>query len=56
MVSSAGNATLSVSDRGTTAAGYLVNGTTALTQPLQVRAKAGAFAPVGGSANARRTC
>jgi len=51
IVSSAGDATLSVSDRGTTSIGYLVNGTTALTLPLQVRAKAGTFAPVGGAAN-----
>jgi hypothetical protein len=51
IVSSAGDATLSVSDRATTAVGYLVNGAAALTQPLQVRAKDGAFGPVGGSAN-----
>ncbi len=48
-VSSAGNAALSVSDRGTVSPGYLVNGTTALTQPLQVRANAGTFADVGGA-------
>jgi hypothetical protein len=47
-VSSAGNATLSVSDRGTTSPGHLVNGTIALTQPLQVRANDAAFAAVGG--------
>ncbi len=41
IVSSAGDATLSVSDRGTTSIGHLVNGTAALTLPLQVRAKAG---------------
>jgi hypothetical protein len=51
VISSAGDATLSVSDRGTTNIGKLVNGTTALTQPLQVRAKDGAYAAVGGSAN-----
>ena len=51
VISSAGDTTLSVSDRGTTAVGYLVNGATALTRPLQARAKDGAFAPVGGSAN-----
>ena len=38
-VSSAGDATLSVSDRGTVSPGHLVNGTLALTQPLQARAK-----------------
>ncbi len=48
-VSSAGNAALSVSDRGTVSPGYLVNGTTPLTLPLEVRANAGAFAPVGGA-------
>ena len=51
VISSAGDTTLSISDRGTTAVGYLVNGATALTRPLQARAKDGAFAPVGGSAN-----
>jgi hypothetical protein len=51
IVSSAGDTTLSVSDRGATATGYLVNGAAALTQPLQVRAKDGAFAPVGSSAS-----
>ena len=51
IVSSAGDATLSVSDRGTTSIGHLVNGTAALTLPLQVRAKDGTFAPVGGAAN-----
>jgi hypothetical protein len=53
VVSSAGDATLGVSDRGTTAIGYLVNPAAAasLSQPLQVRAKDGAFAPVGGSSN-----
>jgi hypothetical protein len=50
IVSSAGDTTLSVSDRGTASVGHLVNGAAALTQPLQARAKDGAFAPVGGSA------
>jgi hypothetical protein len=51
MITSTGDATLSVSDRGTTAVGHLVNGAAALTLPLQARAKDGAFAAVGGSAN-----
>ena len=51
VISSAGDATLSVSDRGTAPIGHLVNGTAALTLPLQARAKDGAFAPVGGGAN-----
>ena len=49
-VSSAGDATLSVSDPSATAPGHLVNGTAALTLPLRARAKDGAFAAVGGSA------
>jgi hypothetical protein len=51
VVSSAGDATLSVSDRGTTNIGKLVNGTVALTQPVQARAKDGTFAAIGGSAD-----
>jgi len=50
VVSSAGDTTLSVSDRSTTAVGHLVNGAWTLSQPLQVRAKDGTFAAVGGSA------
>jgi sugar phosphate isomerase/epimerase len=38
VVSTAGNATLSVSDPSTNSAGHLVNGAFALAQPLQVRA------------------
>jgi hypothetical protein len=49
VVSSAGNAALSVSDRSTTMPGHLVNGTLGLTQPLQVRANDGAYANVGGA-------
>jgi hypothetical protein len=51
VVSSAGDTTLSVSDLSSTSVGHLVNGTAALTQPLQARAKDGAYAPVGGAAN-----
>jgi hypothetical protein len=54
VVSSAGNAALDVSDRGTTSPGHLVNGTTALTLPLQARANAGDFAPVGGAGSPTR--
>jgi hypothetical protein len=51
VVSSAGDATLSVSDRGAAPVGHLVNGAAALTLPLQARAKDGVFAPVGGASN-----
>ena len=51
VVSSAGDATLSVSDRGTASPGHLMNGSVALTLPLQARAKDGPFAPVGASGN-----
>ena len=50
VVSSAGNAALSVSDPSSNNTGKLVNGTFSLPQTLQVRARTGAFAPVGGSA------
>jgi hypothetical protein len=49
-VSTAGDATLSVSDPSSTATGRLVNGAFSLAAPLQVAAGAAAFAPVGGSA------
>jgi PKD repeat protein len=48
VTSSAGDATLSVTDPGPNA-GRLVNGTFALAQPLMLRANAGAFAPLGGT-------
>jgi hypothetical protein len=51
VISTAGDATLSVADPSTTNTGKLVNGTFALAQTLQVHAvNLGAFAPVGGSA------
>ena len=51
VISSAGDATLSVADPSSNNTGKLVNGSFALAQPLQVRAvNFGAFAPVGGSA------
>jgi len=51
ITSTAGNATLTVSDPSATNTGKLVNGTHALAQPLQVRAGTNAFAPIGGSAS-----
>jgi cytochrome c len=56
VTSTSGSAALTVSDPSSTATGRLVNGTYALAQPLQVQASdptrpAGAFGPVGGSAN-----
>jgi hypothetical protein len=50
VISSAGDATLSVADPDATAAGHLVNGTFSLPQGLKAQAKGGAYAPVGGSA------
>ena len=54
VISSAGDATLSVSDPSATAPGHLVNGTFALAQPLQARATnaahpSTAFAPVSAN-------
>ena len=51
VISSAGEATLSVADPSSTAPGQLVNGSFALPQPLQANANAGAFAPIGGSSS-----
>jgi hypothetical protein len=55
VISTAGDATLSVADASSTATGHLVNGTLALPSLLQVRASSpagtgGPFADVGGSA------
>ncbi len=47
VVSSAGDATLSVADPSTAAPGRLVNGTFSLSEPLQVKAGGGAFGPLG---------
>jgi len=49
VISTAGDATLSVADPSATATGHLVNGTFSLPQALQVRSGTAAFAPVGGS-------
>ena len=50
VISTAGDATLSVADPSATNTGKLVNGTFALPQTLQASG-GGAFAPVGGSAS-----
>jgi hypothetical protein len=50
VVSTAGDATLSVTDPGTTATGRLVNGSFSLGEPLQVRANAAAFTPLSSTA------
>jgi hypothetical protein len=54
VISTAGDATLSVADPSTTATGHLVNGSFALPQALQAKAASplgtgGDYAPVGGS-------
>ena len=46
VISTAGDATLSVSDPDSTAPGRLVNGAFTLTEPLQARAGSTAFAPL----------
>ena len=56
VISSAGDAALSVSDPSSNATGRLVNGAFSLPTPLAVKAASalgtgGAFAPVGGSAS-----
>ena len=51
VISTALDAKLSVADPSATATGRLVNGTFALTQPLQANANGGAYAPIGGSAD-----
>ena len=56
VISTAGDATLSVADPSPTNTGQLVNGAFALAQPLQAQASSAggtgsAFAPVGGSAS-----
>jgi carboxypeptidase T len=50
VISTAGDATLSVADPSATATGHLVNGTFSLPQSLMAAARTAAFAPVGGSA------
>ena len=50
MISTAGDAALSVADPSSNATGRLVNGSFALTQPVQAGV-GGAYAPVGGSSS-----
>ena len=50
VTSTAGNATLSVTDPSGVATGRLVNGAFSLAEPLQVRARANAFAPLSATA------
>jgi hypothetical protein len=50
VISTAGDATLSVADPSATAPGHLVNGAFSLPAPLQVAAGSAAFAAVGGPA------
>ncbi len=50
VVSTAGDATLTVADPSATATGHLVNGAFSLPQALQASSNGTAFAPVGGSA------
>jgi hypothetical protein len=49
VISSAGDAALSVSDPSPNAPGRLVNGAFALPTPLSVRAGSGAFGPLGAT-------
>jgi PKD repeat protein len=54
VISTAGDASLSVADRSSVATGHLVNGSYSLNAPLMVKAASaagtgGAFAPVGGA-------
>jgi hypothetical protein len=49
VVSTAGDATLSVSDASSNAPGRLVNGAFSLAQAVQAQANTGAFAPIGPS-------
>jgi hypothetical protein len=51
VISTAGDATLSVADPSADRPGRLVNGSFALAQRLEVDAGGGAFAPVGGAAS-----
>ena len=50
VISTAGEALLTVADASSTATGHLVNGTFSLPQPLQAKANDGALANVGSSA------
>ena len=56
VISTAGDATLAVTDPSTNATGRLVNGTFALSEPLQARANANAFAPLSTTPGRRWRC
>jgi len=49
VTSTAGDATLSVSDPSSTATGHLINGAFSLPQPLLAAGASGTYAPVGSS-------
>ena len=51
MITSAGDATLTIADPSATTTGRLVNGSFALPQAVQAKAGGGAFAPVGGTSS-----
>jgi amidase len=51
VISTAGDATMSVADASSNATGRLLNGSFSLAQAVQARANTGAYAAVGGSAN-----
>ena len=51
VISTAGDAALTVADPSPTNTGHLVNCAYALPQALQANANGGAFAPIGGSAS-----
>ncbi len=51
VISTAGDAALSIADPSATASGHLVNGAFSLPQPLQAMATGGAFAPVPSTAS-----
>jgi alpha-L-rhamnosidase len=55
VTSTAGEATLAVTDPSSHATGRLVNGPFALSEPLQVRANSGAFAPLDTTAGSPRS-
>ena len=51
VISTAGDAVLSVADPSPTATGHLVNGAFSLPSTLQANANGGAYAPVGGGSS-----
>jgi hypothetical protein len=51
VISTAGEATLAITDPSATATGRLANGSSALTEPLQARAGSGTFTPLSSTAS-----